>query len=120
MHYILFFLLGLTLIVTGLVAIALTLPKWVFSISLLASFLLISDLQRIIGKIVDPIYTRAVRAHLERLGATDIVVKAHKHHTGVHFTHEGRKLYARCDEIWRGKFKWKGPSPEELIASNKN
>lgn len=65
---------------------------------------------------LDPLNSRRIRKYCEGLGFTEIAIEPFPNHYGVHFTKDGRKLYAKCSVVGR-KIKWKGPSPEELLST---
>ena len=110
-------LLGWILVATGTVVVGMTQPKWVLAICALLALILFQAMPYLVGKVLDPVYLRAVRAHLEQLHATDIDVKLHKHHIGARFTFRGERFYARCEPLTRRRLNWLDKSPEELIAA---
>jgi hypothetical protein len=73
----------------------------------------------VIGRIVDPVNSRAIRKHLESLGASEISVRPYLNHYGVRFTANGERHYAKCLVLERGTFKWKGRSAEDLIGGTR-
>ena len=69
-------------------------------------------LPAVLGRILDPINIRRVKAHCEAAGCSGIEIKAWPNHYGVSFQKNGAKHYAKCRVVGRS-IKWKGKSPHE-------
>jgi hypothetical protein len=111
--------IGILLIVVSTAYAATIVPEWALPICIVVAFVSLGLLPPLIGAIVDPANSRAIRAHLEQLGASEVKVSAYPNHYGVHFRFGGRKHYAKCLVLKHGTFKWKGSSPEQMINAGR-
>jgi hypothetical protein len=81
----------------------------------IALMLFLGALPKIIARISDPPRMKRIQRYLESVGCTDIQIKPWPNHYGVHFTMDGKKLYAKCRvDVKADKIVWVGKPPVEL------
>jgi hypothetical protein len=85
-------------------------------LGLIGLLALLAAVPTVMAWTLDPLNSRLIRKYCESFSLTDIEIKAFPNHYGVHFIKDGQKLYAKCSVVGR-KIKWKGPSPDELLAT---
>jgi hypothetical protein len=73
-------------------------------------------LPSLLSLVLDPFNSSRVKAYCERIGCTDIEIKAWPNHYGVKFKNNGIKHYAKCRVIGL-KIKWVGKNPEEILSN---
>jgi uncharacterized membrane protein YdfJ with MMPL/SSD domain len=73
-------------------------------------------LPSLLSLVLDPLNISRVKSHCEKLGCTNIEIKAWPNHYGVKFKINDIKHSTKCRVIGL-KIKWVGKSPEEIISN---